>query len=135
MSQRLEFSAKTKEAAWKRAHGMCEGVITTVTGNMDIGFHTERRRCKYPLDVGKFHYDHVIPEGLSGGNNSLANCQVLCVFCHAAKTSKQDIKAIAKAKRIVKRLSGLKKTRKPMPFGRDSKWRKKVSGEIVLRRK
>jgi 5-methylcytosine-specific restriction protein A len=134
MNSRKEFTAKTKKAAWERANGMCEGVITTVIGNMDIGFRYERRRCKFPIDVGTFHYDHFIPEGLSGGDNSLANCQVLCVHCHTAKTVRHDIKAIAKAKRIAKRLSGLKKSRNPLPFGKDSKWRKKVGGRVVLRR-
>ncbi len=135
MSQRLEFTAKTKAAAWKRANGMCEGHITSVIGNMNSGFQAWTRRCKAPIDVGGFHYDHFVPEGLSGGDNSLGNCQVLCTSCHANKTINFDIKAISKAKRIAKKLTGLKKSRSPMPFGRNSKLRKKLSGEIVLRLK
>ncbi len=135
MAKRLVFSAKTKAAVWERANGMCEGKITVIAGNMDVGFITVSRRCNAPLYVGNFHYDHVVPEGLTGGDNSLANCQVLCTHCHGAKTSKQDIKAISKAKRIAKKLTGLKKSRSPMPFGRNSKLRKKLSGEIVPRLK
>ena len=62
----------------------------------------------------------------------LENCQILCIPCHKAKT-KRDVKQIAKTKRIIKKAAGLKVSRHPLPFGRNSGLKKKISGEIVVR--
>lgn len=76
---RREFPAKVKALAFERAGGNCEG-------------------CTARLTVGKFHYDHVIPDALSG-EPVLSNCAVLCTNCHGAKTAKEDVPRIAKAVR------------------------------------
>ena len=44
---RKEFSTKTKALAFQRANGRCE-------------------KCGYRLTVGKYHYDHTRPDGLTG---------------------------------------------------------------------
>ena len=38
---------------------------------------------------------------------SLENCQVLCVECHTRKTGEEDIPAVAKSNRVLKREAGL----------------------------
>jgi len=76
---RREFSAKVRALAFERAGGHCEG-------------------CTARLTVGKFAYDHVVPDAL-GGEPVLTNCEVLCTNCHGAKTHKGDVPRIAKAVR------------------------------------
>jgi 5-methylcytosine-specific restriction protein A len=88
---RREFSKAVKRQAFDRAGEQCEG-------------------CSAPLTKGKFHYDHDIPDAL-GGEPELWNCKVLCVACHAVKTGKKDVPAIAKTKRIQDREKGIRKPR------------------------
>ena len=109
---RHEFSAKVKAAAALRADGHCE-------------------QCTRKLMTGDYHYDHDIPDGL-GGDPTLDNCRVLCRSCHSAKSTLKDIPRIAKAKRNYSKARGI---RKPSKFacGRDSRFKKKLSGEVVLR--
>ena len=95
-----------------RANGHCEG-------------------CTRKLMAGDFHYDHDTPDGL-GGEPTLENCRVLCRACHATKTTKNDVPRIAKAKRRFRARVGIKR---PSRFAcsRDSKWKKKIDGSVVLR--
>jgi 5-methylcytosine-specific restriction protein A len=109
---RKEFSTKTKALAFQRAGGRCE-------------------ECSYRLTVGKYHYDHADPDGLTGAND-LGNCRVLCVACHREKT-REDVGNIAKAKRRYAKDIGAKASRNPMPGGRSSKWKRKLDGTVVLR--
>lgn len=105
---RREFPPKVMVAAFERAKNHCEG-------------------CGARLVVGKFQYDHVIADAL-GGEPTLENCAVLCSACHAPKSAVDTTKA-AKAKRIRrKQVAGI---RKASAF--QSKWKRKVSGETVLR--
>jgi 5-methylcytosine-specific restriction enzyme A len=110
---RREFPARVKIAAYERCSGACEG-------------------CGARLTVGKFHYDHDTPDGL-GGEPTLENCRVLCWACHAVKTRTGDVPAIAKAKRREAKFLGAKTSRTPMPFGRQSKFKRKLNGTIVRR--
>jgi 5-methylcytosine-specific restriction enzyme A len=115
---RAEFSAKTKALAFQRAAGFCEGIV-------------KGERCGARLTVGKFAYDHVIADGLSH-DNSLENCACLCLPCHADKTP-GDVRVIAKAKRLERRhVQGIKK-KSSMPGSRDSRFKKKLNGQVVLR--
>lgn len=88
---RREFSKSVKRDAFLRANGNCE-------------------LCGARLTVGKFAYDHRIPDAL-GGEPTLENCQVACSVCHGEKTSSRDIPAIAKTKRIRDHNIGIKKPR------------------------
>jgi 5-methylcytosine-specific restriction protein A len=108
---RREFSKQVKRDAFLRANGRCEG--WTPQGII----------CEAKLTLGKFHYDHVIPDA-HGGEPVLSNCAVICVACHKYKTSKKDIPAIAKTKRIQDRQKGIKKPRTI------TRWRK-FNGDIV----
>ena len=83
---RTEFTKRTMRDAYERSEGLCEGL------------KSDGERCCTDLTHRKKHFDHVIPDAI-GGDNTLANCQVLCVPCHDEKTRKRDMPVIAKAKR------------------------------------
>lgn len=87
-NRRHEFSNKVKEQAYRRAEGKCQ--------KCGIQFDTKNRP----------EYDHIVMDAYSG-DNSLANCQVLCKRCHAEKTGKKDIPANAKAKRLARARIGI----------------------------
>ena len=76
--KRIEFPPKVKEQAYERAQGKCE-------------------YCGAALQVGRYQYDHIIPTKL-GGPPTLANCRLACSICHDAKTFKEDIPRIVKAR-------------------------------------
>lgn len=65
---RREFPKKVQREARLRANSKCEGV-----------------GCGCTLTIGKFAYDHRIPDWM-GGEPVLSNCQVLCAPCHKEKT-------------------------------------------------
>lgn len=106
---RREFPKAIKVAAFDRAKGRCE-------------------ECTARLVPGKFEYDHDLPDGL-GGEPTLENCVVRCTSCHNPKTAKHDIPMIAKAKRSRAKHLGAAKPKRAW----GGKYRKKVSGEVVLR--
>ncbi|MBA4220200.1 MAG: endonuclease [Methylobacterium sp.] len=75
---RREFPNKVKAAAFQRANGQCEV-------------------CGARLTVGKFRYDHRLPDAL-GGEPTLDNCVVQCLPCDKPKTA-DDVRRIRKADR------------------------------------
>lgn len=96
--KRTEFAAKVRVAAFERAGGCCE-------------------ECSVSIRPGNGpEYDHRIPDAL-GGEATLENCAVLCRNCHGAKTAKQDVPRIAKAKRVHAKHIGAKPKRR-MPYRR-----------------
>jgi 5-methylcytosine-specific restriction protein A len=109
---RREFSAKVMAAAALRANGKCE-------------------KCDAKLMTGGYHFDHIIPDAM-GGEPTLDNVAVLCKSCHSAKTRNVDVPNIAKAKRRERAHFGIKK---PSRFAcsRNSRFKKKMNGEVVLR--
>ena len=111
---RQEFTAKTKAQAFARANGCCEG-----------------DNCGARLTPGKFRYDHRVPCQM-GGDNSLENCTVLCLACDLGQKTPQDLRDIAKAKRIERKHLGIRK-RSTFACSRDSRWRKKINGQVVPR--
>ena len=115
---RNEFSKKTMREAYERSEGLCEGLLPS------------GERCSVPV-IHKKHFDHIIPDAL-GGDNTLTNCAVLCVPCHGAKTQKIDVPMIAKAKRNFDKHRGIRKPSR-FPGSRDSKFKKKIDGTVVLR--
>jgi 5-methylcytosine-specific restriction endonuclease McrA len=109
---RHEFGKRTKAEAFSRCRGRCEG-------------------CGSLLRPGHFEYDHANPDAF-GGSATLDNCSVLCSSCHGEKTFRRDIPAIAKSNRIRARQAGIKKKSK-FACSKDSKWKKKVDGSVVMR--
>jgi 5-methylcytosine-specific restriction protein A len=71
----------------------------------------------------------------AGGRDDDSNWLVAHRKCHRVHTATIDIPLIAKVKRIRARHLGAKKSRTPMPLGRNSKWKRKMDGTIVRRDK
>jgi 5-methylcytosine-specific restriction endonuclease McrA len=108
---RREFPARVKAAVALRAAGHCE-------------------RCGIKLRFGEGQYDHVLPDAL-GGEPVADNCELLCSPCHRAKTT-DDVGRIRKADRQRKVMEGRKTTR-PMPGSRASRWKRRLDGTTVER--
>lgn len=116
---RREFPARVKAEAFLRADGRCEGEA-----------HGER--CGARLTVGKFEYDHDLPDWL-GGEPTIENCRVLCVGCHDEKT-KADRARIDKTKRQRDRHIGARMPPKRiMPGSRRSPFKQKIGGTVERR--
>lgn len=116
---RQEFKKQTMREAWARCEKRCEGLLPS------------GERCSTNLEHKPYHFDHVIPDAI-GGDNSLQNCAVLCLPCHLEKTTKRDIPIIAKSKRVSDKHRGIRKPSR-FPGSRDSKFKKKMDGSVVLR--
>lgn len=69
---------------------------------------------------------------INGGENRESNLQPVLRSAHRKKTS-ADVKLKAKVDRVRKKHLGLHKSKNPMPGGRDSKIKKKMTGEVVPR--
>jgi 5-methylcytosine-specific restriction endonuclease McrA len=110
---RQEFSKKVKLAAWERCGGICE-----------CG-------CGQKIISGAVEYDHIIEDAL-GGEPTLDNCMVMRKRCHDGKTGKRR-PALDKTRRVIEKAAGARKTSKPMPFGRNSPFKKTMSGKVVPR--
>lgn len=121
---RAEFSKQTKRDALKRSGGNCEAVGGWY--GLDPG-----QRCGWPLAYG-VEFDHINLEANSK-DNSLENCACVCQRCHEYKTTKRDIPLAAKTRRQQDKHTGIKKASRPMPCGRQSKWKRKLTGETVER--
>jgi 5-methylcytosine-specific restriction protein A len=106
---RREFDTKTRVEAYKRCGAQCE-------------------ICTAQLSAGNVNFDHRIADGM-GGKPTLENCQVLCRACHAIKTRKEDVPAIARAKRREMKFLGVKKPSR----GGFRAWRR-FDGTVVRRR-
>jgi hypothetical protein len=89
--------------------------------------------CATRLTVGKFKFDHKLPDAL-GGQPTLENCQVICATCDDAKTYGGDIPQIAKAGRQRAAHLGKPPSRTPLPCGRGSKFKRTLDGRTVLRK-
>lgn len=82
--------------------------------------------CGFRIQAGqKWDVEHVRPIGLLGADDE-TNMAPAHRICHAPKTA-EDVAAIARAKRRKANHIGIKKR------GWQSKWKKKVSGDVVLR--
>jgi 5-methylcytosine-specific restriction protein A len=117
---RTEFSRQTKRGAYERSEGLCEGL------------RPDGERCCANLKHKIHHFDHIIPDAI-GGDNSLQNCQVLCVPCHDDKTRKIDMRIIAKAKRNYDKHRGIIKKPSTFACSRNSRFKKKIDGTVVER--
>jgi 5-methylcytosine-specific restriction protein A len=79
----------------------------------------------------RWEIEHVTPLA-GGGTDDDDNCRPVLASAHLEKT-KADLARIAKGKRIDQKHKGAKRSSRPLPFGRSSKWKKKVTGQIVER--
>jgi len=90
------------------------------------------QKCTRPI-MGKLRaeFDHAIPL-IVGGEHRENNLQLLCNECHAAKTV-LDVKLKSKIASVRQKLVlGIRKPSR-FPGSRDSRWKKKMDGSVVLR--
>jgi 5-methylcytosine-specific restriction endonuclease McrA len=105
---RREFSKAVRRDAFLRANGRCE-----LCG------------CKQRLE-----YHHRI-EAYLGGEATLENCIVLCRSCHGLTTQERRSE-IDKTRRLADKRMGIRR-KSTMPGSRNSKYKKLMNGETVLR--
>jgi 5-methylcytosine-specific restriction endonuclease McrA len=89
------------------------------------------RNCTLPIR-GKLRpaYDH-IQALINGGSHREFNLQLLCVPCHAIKTKADVAEKSITARKRTKHLGIRKPSR--FPGSRDSKFKKKMDGSVLLR--
>lgn len=80
----------------------------------------------------RWEIEHIIPLSLGGedGGDNLAPAHQ---SCHRGKT-KEDIRRLSKAKRQRAFHLGNRVSRTPLPFGRQSKLKRKLDGTIIQRK-
>jgi hypothetical protein len=117
---RKEFSTQVKKDALVRASKL-------------TGFPC-CESCGVMLKKGRYAFDHVNPDGLTG-QPTLENCEVVCSqfegSCHDKKT-RVDTGMIADAKRWEARDMGIRPKSK-FQTGRDGPYKQKIGGQVVRR--
>jgi len=90
--------------------------------------------CGGKINVGEaWDVEHVIPFAMGGADDE-SNWRPAHIKCHRTKTT-DDVGKIAKAKRREARHLGVNVSRTPLPFGKKSKFKRKLDGTVVLREK
>lgn len=89
--------------------------------------------CKQRIKAGDPWIDeHVIALAL-GGTNDWSNRELRCGDCAKEKT-KEDLKRVAKAKRVYAKHVGAKKSKRPMQGSKASGLRKRMDGTVERRK-
>ena len=89
--------------------------------------------CGGKINVGEaWEVEHRIPFAMGGADDE-SNWVPTHVKCHRVKTT-EDVGNIAKAKRREARHIGVRVSKSPLPFGRQSKYKRKMDGSVVLRK-
>ena len=92
-------------------------------GNCDV--------CGLPCGpLRKAEFDHR-PALINGGENRESMIRLVCAPCHRVATY-ADVAEKSTTARIRAKHYGIKKPSR-MPGSRNSKWRKKINGEVVMR--
>lgn len=119
MAKRQEFPPSVRRAALERAGGFCE--------------RRSSEGCTMKLIKRKYRFDHVLALGLTG-KSTLDNCEVVCLACDAPKTYGQDIPMMAAARRWRAKHEGTwRASKRPVPGGRGSKWKRGFDGKVTER--
>lgn len=106
---------RVKMRIWERDQGRCQLTGLKIDGLKD-----------------KYEFDHIIPLAM-GGEHRERNLQLVLSTAHREKT-KQDVADLAKARRLAAKHAGIERRRSaPLPGGKRSPWKKKISGEVVRR--
>ena len=79
----------------------------------------------------RWEIEHIIPLSL-GGEDQGDNLALAHQSCHRGKT-KEDIRRLSKAKRQRAFHLGNRVSRTPLPFGKQSKLKRKLDGTIIQR--
>lgn len=89
--------------------------------------------CTRRIAAGEvWHADHITAL-TNGGQNRENNLQPLCAWCHKQKTRADVAEKSRVAEKRAKHIGAKAPSRNPVPGGRASKWKRKISGEVVLR--
>ena len=113
MVKRATISATKRVALFQKRGGICH-------------------ICGGKINVGEgWDVEHVIPLAMGGADDE-SNWSPAHRKCHRDKTT-DDVGKIAKAKRREVRHLGINVSRSPLPFGKKSKFKRKLDGTIVPR--
>ena len=112
--KRVRITAKMRADIFGRHNGVCHICELKVLAGQDWDVSHE-----IPLEMG--------------GKDDDTNWYVAHRKCHREHTAKTDMPRIAKTKRMHQKHIGAKKTRFPLPFGKNSQWKKKMDGTVVRR--
>lgn len=98
-----------------------------------MGVHMICHLCKQRISPARdpWEADH-IRRHAEGGKESAENLWPAHQACHAAK-SKKDVSEVAKGKRVAAKHYGVKRTARPMPGSRRSRWKRLFGGGTVER--
>lgn len=112
--KRVRITAKMRADIFLRHNGICH-------------------LCQIKVIPGEdWDVSHEIPLE-AGGSDTADNWYVAHRKCHRTHTATVDAPLIAKVKRIHQRHIGAKKSRNPLPGGRNSMFKKKMDGSVVRR--
>lgn len=122
---RMEFTAKTKRAAFERAKGVCE---CHLMAHVFLKIDRNWKPCGMPLADNRIRYEHIDPDAVSH-RNDLDNCGALRIECWRVKTDKFDLPMIAGVKRAVDRRRGIERGGgRKLPGGKDSPFKIPIGG-------
>lgn len=114
-TKRGHLSTRDKLSIWEREGGRCYLCGHAIQAALGEGFV----------------YEHVRALEL-GGADDQSNIRLTCTPCATIKT-KDDHRRAAKAKRVKAKHLGLKESKSPLPFGRNSPLKRKMDGTVVRR--
>jgi hypothetical protein len=114
-TQRSRLSPRVRLAIWERAKGICVLCDRRIDGVRE-----------------RWIIEHIRALEL-GGQDEPDNMGPAHAACAQSKT-RDDHRRAAKAKRQKIQHLGAAKTKRPLPCGRQSRWKKKIDGTIVPRR-
>lgn len=92
--------------------------------------------CKCRIFAGsgeRWEVEHIKPLWL-GGDDAEHNMAPAHERCHIAKTS-EEAPVRAKSNRVRAKYLGARRTKYRWPAGKDSAWKRKMSGEVIRRDK
>lgn len=95
--------------------------------------HGRCGQCSRKIASGEaWTCEHIIAL-INGGENRERNLGVTCCWCLPEKNA-ADVAEKSTAYRKRKKYLGLRSTKRPMPCGRDSEWKKPFGGGPAVRR-
>lgn len=97
---------------FERYHGACQGCLRKIAAG------------------DKWDCDHIVAL-VNGGEHRETNLRILCAWCHKKKTA-QDVAIKSKTAKVRAKHLGIRKPSR-FPGSRDSRWKKKMDGSVVLR--
>jgi 5-methylcytosine-specific restriction endonuclease McrA len=113
-TRRGQLSPRQRLAVWEQARGVCALCGQRIDGVRE-----------------RWIIEHIRALEL-GGTDEPANMGPAHATCGRTKT-REDHRRAAKAKRQKIRHLGAGRVKRPLPFGRQSRWKKKINGTIVPR--